>query len=692
MAGHRRPPLLRRPRRRRGALPARATPPCPRRSPSTRAPAALVRRPGRPLPAARPADVAELLAAPPASDLRLVARRRRAAPTGIAAAQRCRPRTTGSRSRRSRSALPGRPRPGSADRCGRPRALSATAATSRSRAGRVRGRPGLLADDGAERGEVPHRWRRRRSVPVRGRAGGVPARLRSTAARRSSSPPGCTTPSATPSAEGFEQHGVLNVLARRRGRRWTAAGERRATILALRDPEHARCGVLDWVRRASRVRRSFRSFGCCGVTDPLGDLVGSACSERLERDDAPLGRPRPTGSPVPGASNLPYGVFVARREAPRVGVASATSARPGAPRRGRGAATAATCSSRRRSTRSWRRAGRPGRRCGLADRAARAEALPRPRGAPPAPAGRRHAAAAVRGRRLRRLLLLAAPRRERRPRSSGPTREACTPNWKHLPIGYHGRAGTVVVSGHRRGTPERPAQAAGARTPRRTGPVGPARHRGRGRLRRRRAVAAGHAGADGGLPPSTSSASCLLNDWSARDLQAWEYVPLGPFLGKSFATSVSPWVVPLDALLAARVAAPVQDPAAAALPARGDAAGGWTSPLEVELERQVVSPAAVRRHVLDAGQQLAHLTVNGASLRTGDLFASGTVSRPGAATSAARSSSCPGTAPSRSPWPTARPARSSRTATRCRHRLAPGAGRRPDRLRRGPRPGAAGRG
>jgi fumarylacetoacetase len=119
----------------------------------------------------------------------------------------------------------------------------------------------------------------------------------------------------------------------------------------------------------------------------------------------------------------------------------------------------------------------------------------------------------------------------------------------------------------------------------------------------------------------------LVNDWSARDVQAWEYVPLGPFLGKSFATSVSPWVLPLDALAAARVEPPVQDPPVLPYLAR---AGAWALDLtlEVALNGTVVSRPPFRGMYWTPDQQLAHLTVNGASLRTGDLFVSGTVSGP----------------------------------------------------------------
>jgi fumarylacetoacetase len=116
----------------------------------------------------------------------------------------------------------------------------------------------------------------------------------------------------------------------------------------------------------------------------------------------------------------------------------------------------------------------------------------------------------------------------------------------------------------------------------------------------------------------------LVNDWSARDLQAWEYQPLGPFLGKSFATSVSAWVVPLEALAAARVAAPVQEPAV--LPYLADDRTGYDIRIEVVWNGSVVSRPPFGQLYWTPAQQLAHLTVNGASVRPGDLYASGTVS------------------------------------------------------------------
>ena len=119
----------------------------------------------------------------------------------------------------------------------------------------------------------------------------------------------------------------------------------------------------------------------------------------------------------------------------------------------------------------------------------------------------------------------------------------------------------------------------------------------------------------------------LVNDWSARDIQAWEYVPLGPFLGKSFATSISAWVTPLAALDAAWTDLPGQDPEPLHYLGPG-ATRGLDIDVEVVLNGEVVSRPPYRSMYWSPAQMLAHLTVNGASLRTGDLFASGTISGP----------------------------------------------------------------
>jgi fumarylacetoacetase len=206
-----------------------------------------------------------------------------------------------------------------------------------------------------------------------------------------------------------------------------------------------------------------------------------------------------------------------------------------------------------------------------------------------------------------------------------PGTPALPPAWKHLPIGYHGRAGTVAVSG----TPVvRPCgQRVGD-----GGPVfGPTQ---RLDLEAEVGFVVGVPSERGAAVPVAACADhlfgvCLVNDWSARDLQAWEYQPLGPFLGKSFLTSMSPWIVPLVALEAARVPPPPRD--AELLPYLRDDAAPWglDLTLEVRINGEVVSRPPFRHMYWTPAQQLAHLTVNGASLRTGDLFASGTVSGPG---------------------------------------------------------------
>jgi fumarylacetoacetase len=122
--------------------------------------------------------------------------------------------------------------------------------------------------------------------------------------------------------------------------------------------------------------------------------------------------------------------------------------------------------------------------------------------------------------------------------------------------------------------------------------------------------------------------TCLVNDWSARDIQAFESVPLGPFLGKAFATSVSPWIVPLGALAGARVPGPVRDPVPLAY-LRDDAVPwGLDLAVTVRVNGSLVSEPPFASMYWTAAQMLAHLTCGGAPVRTGDLYASGTVSGP----------------------------------------------------------------
>jgi fumarylacetoacetase len=206
-----------------------------------------------------------------------------------------------------------------------------------------------------------------------------------------------------------------------------------------------------------------------------------------------------------------------------------------------------------------------------------------------------------------------------------PGSEPLTPNWRHLPIGYHGRAGTVVVSGTPITRPSGQRKAPDESAP----TYGPSR---RLDIEAELGFVVGAPSELGSAVPFTGLADHVfgvtgLNDWSARDIQAWEYVPLGPFLGKSFATSISPWVTPLAALDAAWFELPEQDPEP--LPYLGPGAThGLDIDMEIELNGEIVSRPPYRTMYWSPGQMLAHLTVNGASLRTGDLFASGTVSGP----------------------------------------------------------------
>jgi fumarylacetoacetase len=201
------------------------------------------------------------------------------------------------------------------------------------------------------------------------------------------------------------------------------------------------------------------------------------------------------------------------------------------------------------------------------------------------------------------------------------------PNWRHLPVGYHGRAGTVVLTGTPIVRPSGQRLPPGADTP----TFGPST---RLDIEAELGFVVGRGSRLGvGVPVDDFAehvfGAVLVNDWSARDIQAWEYQPLGPFLGKSFATSISAWVVPLDALAPARVPAPVQDPPVLAYLTETDRYG-YDVRLEVDWNATVVSRPPFRCLYWTPAQQLAHLTVNGARLRTGDLFASGTVSGPGA--------------------------------------------------------------
>jgi fumarylacetoacetase len=205
-----------------------------------------------------------------------------------------------------------------------------------------------------------------------------------------------------------------------------------------------------------------------------------------------------------------------------------------------------------------------------------------------------------------------------------PDADPLPPNWRHLPIGYHGRSGTVVVSGTPIRRPRGQRRDAGDAAP----VFGPST---RLDIELELGFVVGVPSAQGEPVPVDRALDhvfgvVLLDDWSARDLQAWEYRPLGPFLAKSFATSISAWVTPLDAVLARRVPVAAQEPEP--LPYLREDPWAFDLDLEVELNGATIARTNARHLYWSAAQQLAHMTVNGASLRIGDLFGSGTISGP----------------------------------------------------------------
>lgn len=207
---------------------------------------------------------------------------------------------------------------------------------------------------------------------------------------------------------------------------------------------------------------------------------------------------------------------------------------------------------------------------------------------------------------------------------------ALMPNWKHIPVGYHGRASSIVVSGTDFHRPKGQTKADDADMP----SFGPCRlldfELEMGFITCKENPL--------GEPVSTSEADeyifgfVLLNDWSARDIQKWEYVPLGPFLAKNFASHVSPWIVTMDALEPFTVAGPEQDPEVLPyLKYEGDK--HFDVKLQVGIqpegtEETVVSNSNFKYMYWNVKQQLAHHTVNGCNMQVGDLYGSGTISGP----------------------------------------------------------------
>lgn len=204
------------------------------------------------------------------------------------------------------------------------------------------------------------------------------------------------------------------------------------------------------------------------------------------------------------------------------------------------------------------------------------------------------------------------------------------PNWKHLPVGYHGRASSIVVSG----TPIRRPKGQ-TKTDDMPMPVF-----GASKALDIELEMAFIVGKETNMGESVSTQAAedyifgmvLFNDWSARDIQRWEYVPLGPFLGKNFGSSVSPWIVPLEALKNFRVEAPKKD--TEILPyLQQSGLANFDIQLEVELatpsgESAVISKSNTKYLYWSIAQQLAHHTVNGCNIQVGDMYASGTISGP----------------------------------------------------------------
>lgn len=205
---------------------------------------------------------------------------------------------------------------------------------------------------------------------------------------------------------------------------------------------------------------------------------------------------------------------------------------------------------------------------------------------------------------------------------------ALLPNWRHLPVGYHGRSSSIIVSGQDIHRPKGQVLPKGE-----TQPIYKAS--GRVDFELETAFIIGK-NTEVGETINASEANeyifgmVLFNDWSARDIQKWEYVPLGPFLGKSFASSISPWIVTMEALEPFRVSGPEQQPPVLSY-LQTDRNNNYDVHLEVSImpengEEQIVCKSNFKYMYWSMVQQLTHHTVNGCNVRVGDMMGSGTIS------------------------------------------------------------------
>ncbi|WP_281616177.1 fumarylacetoacetase [Flammeovirga sp. SubArs3] len=207
---------------------------------------------------------------------------------------------------------------------------------------------------------------------------------------------------------------------------------------------------------------------------------------------------------------------------------------------------------------------------------------------------------------------------------------ALMPNWTQMPIGYHGRSSSIVVSGTSIHRPKGQKMPPNAEQP----VYGPSS---RMDIELEMGFVIGKSTSLGDVVEAEKAEDyifgmLLFNDWSARDIQKWEYVPLGPFLGKNFGSTVSPWIVTMDALEPFRIEGPSQDPTPLSY-LQTTGARAFDIQLEVSMQPKGIAPKVIAQSNFkylywSMSQQLAHQTVNGCNINVGDMYASGTISGP----------------------------------------------------------------